>query len=224
MGIIIEHIFEDGVEKKKCSRCKSAKALDCFPKNKRTWDQLYNLCKPCVKLVYIGRKEKALARMKEYHQENREKRLAYLRDWQKANPDYAKKKYRSDKEKGGEKFIAFRLKKNIQSRLWAEFKRSGTTKTEFTVRYMGCTVEKLWIHLESQFEDGMTRSNYNKWQCDHFFPVASFDLQNPVHQRACFHYKNIRPMWAQDNLRKSDKYDKDDWELYMKNFIERYIM
>ncbi len=40
---------------------------------------------------------------------------------------------------------------------------------------------------------------------DHIRPCASFDLRDPDQQRACFHHTNLQPLWAADNLRKSDK-------------------
>ena len=35
-------------------------------------------------------------------------------------------------------------------------------------------------------------------------PCASFDLTDPEQQRQCFHYTNLQPLWAADNIRKSD--------------------
>jgi hypothetical protein len=51
----------------------------------------------------------------------------------------------------------------------------------------------------------MTRKNYGKWHVDHIRPCASFDLTNPKQQQICFHYTNLQPLWAIDNIKKGVK-------------------
>ena len=81
--------------------------------------------------------------------------------------------------------------------------------------YVGCTSEKLRKHLEEQFENGMTWENIGKWHIDHIKPCAKFDLNLEEEKHKCFHYTNLQPLWAVDNLKKSDTYDPDtdlrDW-------------
>ena len=36
---------------------------------------------------------------------------------------------------------------------------------------------------------------------------ASFDLTDAEQQRECFHYTNLQPLWAFDNISKSDKWE-----------------
>lgn len=230
-GKRIEHVVEDGVEKKHCGRCKLFKELDLFPKvlnGKKTWDQLYYRCKECVRLGYLDRREAALEKGKEYHQLNRTKRLAYLKGWQKANPDrmrnYAKEKYHKDKSEGGEKFLTLKIVKNLRSRVWEAIKRRGASKCDNTFDLLGCDIDKFKAHLESHFEEGMSFSNYGVWHCDHNQPCVSFDMTNPLHVRACFHYKNLRPLWASDNCRKNAKYDPEEWHRYVKRYIETYVV
>jgi len=53
----------------------------------------------------------------------------------------------------------------------------------------------------------MTWSNYGKgWHIDHIKPCASFDLSNPEQQKICFHYTNLQPLWAIDNIKKGAKF------------------
>ena len=65
----------------------------------------------------------------------------------------------------------------------------------------------LKLHLENQFVDGMNWNNYGKngWHIDHIKPCASFDLTDPKQQKICFHYTNLQPLWAIDNLIKHSK-------------------
>ena len=83
----------------------------------------------------------------------------------------------------------------------------GQNKASTTESLLGCTFEHARYHLESQFTDGMSWDNWSMhgWHVDHIIPCASFDLTDPEQQRQCFHYTNLQPLWARDNLRKSDK-------------------
>lgn len=93
---------------------------------------------------------------------------------------------------------ANRLLKNMRKRLWEATKG----KEAGTLQLVGCSVEELQAHLEKRFEPGMTWDNYGEWHVDHVKPCAEFDLTDPEQQRACFHYTNLQPLWALDNIRK----------------------
>jgi hypothetical protein len=60
-------------------------------------------------------------------------------------------------------------------------------------------------YLEAKFTEGMTLDNHGKWHIDHIKPCASFDLLHKKQQRKCFHYKNLQPLWAHENLSKGAK-------------------
>jgi hypothetical protein len=53
----------------------------------------------------------------------------------------------------------------------------------------------------------MTRENHGLWHVDHIRPCALFDLKCPVNNKLCFHYTNLQPLWAEDNIKKGAKYD-----------------
>ena len=36
-------------------------------------------------------------------------------------------------------------------------------------------------------------------------PCAYFDLTKEENQRICFNYRNLQPLWARDNYKKSDE-------------------
>lgn len=82
---------------------------------------------------------------------------------------------------------------------------NGKTKSNNTIRLLGCSLDELRDHLERQFSEGMTWDNYGDWHIDHRLPCASFDLSNPDEQKVCFNYTNLQPLWAKDNLSKSDR-------------------
>jgi len=69
---------------------------------------------------------------------------------------------------------------------------------------VGISAQGLRDHLERRFLPGMTWDNYGAlgWHVDHIRPCASFDLTDPEQVKACFHYTNLQPLWAEDNLKK----------------------
>jgi hypothetical protein len=87
---------------------------------------------------------------------------------------------------------------------------NGRNKSAKTQDLLGCSIEDLKKHLEASFEPGMTWDNWQHdgWHIDHIRPCASFDLTDPGQQRQCFHYTNLQPLWAADNIRKGAKHEK----------------
>ena len=81
----------------------------------------------------------------------------------------------------------------------------GITKSASTQELIGCSIEYLIKHIESQFESWMSWDNYGKWHIDHILPCAIFDLSDEKDQKACFHYTNLRPLEASQNIRKGCK-------------------
>lgn len=79
-------------------------------------------------------------------------------------------------------------------------------KSARTIELLGCPVWRLKFYLAVLFDPGMTWENHGEWHIDHIRPCKSFDLSDPSQQRECFHYSNLQPLWAPDNLIKGDKY------------------
>ena len=98
----------------------------------------------------------------------------------------------------------FKLLCSIRSRAANAMRGKGRSKS--TPALLGCTAHELRAHIEKQFLPGMTWENRSKWHVDHIRPCASFNLFDPAQQAACFHFSNLQPLWAKDNLRKSDKW------------------
>lgn len=80
-----------------------------------------------------------------------------------------------------------------------------------------------------QFEPGMTWDNLGKgegkWQIDHIIPCSYFDLTKEENQRICFNYRNLQPLWAKDNLEKSNSVSDNIEELveFLKQEINENI-
>lgn len=97
---------------------------------------------------------------------------------------------------------AYRISMNLRCRMHSLL-RSASPKTG-TMTLIGCTREELREHIEQQWTVGMSWGNYgmNGWHIDHIMPVADFDLLDEKQQRECFHYTNLRPLWADENRRR----------------------
>lgn len=60
---------------------------------------------------------------------------------------------------------------------------------------------KEWI--SGRMLPGMTRQNYGKiWVIDHVVPLWLFDLRNVEHCKLVWNYRNLMPLFKEDNLRK----------------------
>lgn len=70
-------------------------------------------------------------------------------------------------------------------------------------KYVGIGAHDLRKWLEERFVTGMSWDNYcDVWIIDHLVPLALFDLSNENDLRICWHYKNLVPIFRDDNLRK----------------------
>lgn len=97
---------------------------------------------------------------------------------------------------------------NLRCRIYGVL--NGLNKSDNTINLLGCSIEFLWNYLENKFQPGMTRENYGQvWHVDHIKPCSIFDLTYPREQRKCFNWKNLQPLFAQENLQKSCKYTFD---------------
>jgi len=99
---------------------------------------------------------------------------------------------------------AFRLLHRLRTRVWAALRRN--VKSACTLELLGTTPDQLRMHLETQFRPGMTWENYGPvWHVDHRKPCASFDFTDPAQQRECFHFSNLQPLFATENLSKGNR-------------------
>lgn len=159
-----------------------------YKKNKEKMDKN-------TKAYYEANKEKVDKSKKAYHEANKERILKW-------RAEYDKKRKLIDPQ--------YKLSKSLGGRLRKAVKAGTGKKCGSTLELTGCSWSDLKSHLESQFTEGMTWENYglHGWHIDHIRPCASFDLTLDTEQRKCFHYTNLQPLWAEDNIKKGDTYDE----------------
>ena len=140
------------------------------------------------KKYYMLNKEKLKEDVKKYYFNNKKKVRAYRNQWEK------------NKIKSDPNFkIRFIMKQRVRSAL------KNNIKSGKTIELLGLSINEFWLYLQSKFKPGMTKENYGKWHLDHIIPCSSFDLSDPKQQAKCFHYSNIQPLWAEENLKKGAK-------------------
>jgi hypothetical protein len=177
---------------KKCTKCGKELPLNQFYKQSlssgSTGYQPY--CKNCLKI-------KSAKWWRDHPEKNRAKSTA----WRIKN----KSCRIIDKEKQAYNDLCFKIKRNIRSAIWRAF--NDNVKTDHTEKLLGCSIEFLRQYLENQFTEGMTWNNYgvHGWHIDHIIPLSYFDFTDPEQQKRAWHYTNLRPLWAIENIRKSNK-------------------
>jgi len=186
-----------------------------YEKNKKTLKAKAELRKDDIKKrSKIWREDPVIKkRIKEYNLNYRQKNLEKFRNYMKhyMRKSDVREKYNLYVKEKRQKNLSFRLARNMQNRIWIALKfvinnkEKTFRKTNRTKELLGCTEKKLLEFLRNKYQPGMRDDNYGLWHVDHIKPVKSFDLTNPLHVKECFHYTNLQPLWASDNLKKSCK-------------------
>lgn len=190
-----QNICRTNVKKKVCIGCKKPD-LEYNPKQSR--------CKSCQSAYkanyYVENKKHINKKSSEWRDKNPDKNRELKRRWG-VKPDNKKAKLEYLKQHKA-KNPNYRIICNMRRRLGHMMQGKKPART---MELIGCTAEFLKNYLESFFKPGMNWGNYGKWHVDHILPLSSFDLSNEVQARTACNYKNLRPLWAKENLMKSNK-------------------
>jgi len=186
-----------------------------FKKLKQYRDNYYEKNKDVIKLKrkshYENNKNSVLKCQKKYYQKNKTKIKISNEKYREKNKDEIRKKQYIRKKERLLFDVNFKIKENLRHRIYSVL-YNKYNKSNSTSKLIGCSLKELKDHLESQFKEGMSWDNYGKngWHIDHILPCALFDLTDPEQQRKCFHYTNLQPLWAADNLSKGAKIPSKD--------------
>jgi len=197
---------------KNCSKCGQLKLFTDFYKCSGKFDGLKSECKDCSKKRKTEYKKKFPEKIKQQdkqtkdkfrdrnkeiernrYKNNTEQCKARNKKWRKDNPEYLREYYSQPQ---------FRIAKNLRNRVRRALR--GIIKSENTLSLIGMHIPEFMEYLSSRFQEGMSWENYGQWHIDHIRPCKSFDMSNESQQRECFHWSNMQPLWAIDNIIKSD--------------------
>ncbi len=172
-----------------------------------------------MKAYYTANRERIRARQREYWEKNKvrlnrtnsERRKAGLikidkdrkREWKRRQRRERPDVFREQQRKYLAENINVRIKRNLSRKVRRAL--LTTPRAASTIVLVGCSIEQLKRHLEDQFRLGMTWENYGTyWHIDHHIPCAAHRLVDPAEQRRCFHWTNLHPLTADENMRKND--------------------
>lgn len=153
------------------------------------------------KKIYATQNANIIAHKNKLWYEQNKNTVIYKLKRRKANTEYVRNRKTVDP--------LFKISQNLRSRMWHALKNNQ--KSGSAISDLGCSIAKLKIHLQLQFHRNprgehqyMDWNNYGKWHIDHIQPLSCFDLMDPEQFKKACHYSNLQPMWARDNILKSD--------------------
>ena len=147
------------------------------------------------KLWYQKNKNKQAIKHKKWRENNLERHRNNYKKWKKTHD---RTSYHRDRR---ENIPTVKLIDNVRRRI--NIALQGKNKS--SIEYLGIEIKLYKQYLENLFQPGMNWNNYgiNGWHIDHIVPLSS--AKNKKELIKLFHYTNTQPLWANDNLKKSNK-------------------
>lgn len=156
---------------------------------------------------YENNKEHISEKYKKWVENNKEHRNEYIKKWRNNNIE-ERRVYRNNYEKTRKSIDPiYKLTSNFRTAIYTDLKEKNVSKKGRYFNILGYTIEDLSNHLEKQFKDGMSWSNYGEWHLDHIIPISSFNFKNIEDEefKKCWSLSNLQPLWGSENLSKSNK-------------------
>ena len=152
-----------------------------------------------LKKYYERNKLKKLDHKKEvkrlWRENNKEKISAYNSEYSKAHREDINKREKLKRDADP----VYRMKLNLRKMTRRSIKNLNVKGNS---ELLGCSYNEVRNHLTKQFRNGMSWDNYGEWHIDHIVPLASANTEEDV--KKLFHYTNLQPLWAEENLIKGD--------------------
>lgn len=215
---------------KVCSKCKETKHLSMFFSDRSARGGKKADCKDCYKiysksvrarrsegerkrLASLSIEKKAMLykarveRLRAYYIENAERIKKSSAEYYLNNKDLVNKNRSERRKILRATNPEFYIKERISCLIRIGIKRRSATKRGSVWGKLGYSAMDLKLHLESKFLPGMSWENRDEWHIDHIIPQSYFRFTNTEDEefKQCWSIDNLRPLWAADNIRKSNK-------------------
>lgn len=178
-----------------------SKTTEYSKKNKDRFKEHYQAYR---KEYYIKNKERILNYGKFYRTHNKQKRYETNKKYNDNNKDKIRSIGRKYEKLQYSCNPLFRLRKNMRTLIGSSFRNNGYENHHATQTILGCSFDYLKTYIEHKFVDGMSWDNRSEWHIDHIIPLSSGKTEEEI--IALNHYTNLQPLWATDNLKKSNKF------------------
>lgn len=194
---------------KKCHKCDKNKNIDDFNNQKNGKFGKESVCRECRKIYQqnyrLNNKDKIHKGNREYEQRNKTKIALRKKKYRENNKEKILERNKKWKHKKYHSDINYRIECILRARLHKTL--SSNKKLDKTLSLLGCSINEFKKHIEQQFKEGMSWDNWSHetWHIDHIKSISSYDLSDPEQQKECFHYTNLQPLSAFENLRKQKK-------------------
>jgi hypothetical protein len=185
---------------KVCRKCLKELPISSFKKHKK-WIMLD--CRSChyKHVVKPYRSKKIKPRPILTQEEKLIRKRESNRHYRINNPDKTAEQRRRYREKNKSNPV-YKAQRNIRKRLKKQLDKGF--RIGQTSEMLGCSLVEFKAYMEAQFSEYMTWDNYGTyWHIDHIKPVCSFNLACPNIASQVNHYTNLRPLKAEDNIKKS---------------------
>jgi hypothetical protein len=147
---------------------------------------------------------------KKFYWKNPEKGREQTREWRIKNPNAGKIYFQSnknkiycDRNKRIKECPLLSLRMRIHNNIKNSLQKMGFKKNTKTENILGCSFGEFKAHIESQFQPDMSWDNRHLWHIDHIMPVSMAKTEDEIIRLN--HYRNLRPLWAHENIAKADK-------------------
>ena len=194
---------------KSCSKCKKWLPFSCFYKDRRKTLGLRSSCIECCRQdgkIPLEKRRIYEARYNSKHPDRRTSEKAkarnrtYMAIRRAKYPQYQNKYANASQKKRLKTNPVFR--ETVRQR-WIinNLRRKGTGEK------LPYTRHQLKSHIETLWTEGMSWENYGKWHIDHIRPVSLFVAEGVTDCAIISALSNLQPLWAEENIAKSNKYE-----------------
>ncbi len=200
---------------KVCITCKVEKdTTDFYFKEK---NKLSSYCKKCFNVRSRERRKRKMELSPDYRKIQSDKRYARMKRRMESDPEYKSMIITKNKKQVKNRLKIdplYRFRKMLSRSIRGLFKKNGYSKPCKTSEILGIDDDGFIKYIEGLFQDGMTWGNRGEWDVDHIVPAS---LGNTIDEiKYLNHYTNLRPLWKDENLKKSNLIDDSNIELYNK--------
>ena len=211
-----------------CCHCGISRNINMFHKagkDKNGTQKYHSTCNLCRKLsahvYYANNKDLIIKRTNLWKKYNTDRvcaisrrqykknpaiRIAATRKWQRKNMDMVRATQRKSNAKT-RKTIIGKINHSISGGIYKSIRRNK--KGYNWELLVGYTAKQLKNHLESMFTNEMTWDKFMNGEIhiDHIIPRSffKFDSFDDVEFKYCWSLNNLQPLWAKENLVKSNK-------------------